>query len=615
VATQPPISTTIPGFGFSWVNTLKTRTGPDPAIVKDQLESLQMMLRVLGQEEFCKYFFWILIKKEPGKDQVPLPEGFWNRRLVPFMLNDVQRDMVNREKKRNICLKYRQGGYTTDKIIRRLYLPAITEPGSGCLLISQNHFYAAQHFAILKRTHRYFGTPNPYDWDASVVTREYHANLLHTVASNRRELVFDQLDSKILVDSAEQDEVGQGLTLNHLVCTEYARWPGNPEETLANAKEAIPDDGTLDIESTANGAGGTFYEECIRARDPQNKTSEFMYFFHPWWWHKEYSAEHVRNKLYRMSDLDVDFEQDPLTAEEKTLKDRVHLTLGQVGFRRIKKISLRYNFDEKYPEDDISAFLVSGRSYFDRDILRYRYVELQGYEPIVTKRDGQIKIFKRRVKGKKYVIGADTATGRQVATDDPDYSAAVVLDEETGEEVAAIRGRMPPEDFADDLIEMGVQYNMAMIAVERGTGGDGGVVLYRLEEQRYWNIYKHKDKFRARSVGMNQKKDQEVPGLPMTTKTRPVSLGLLRAFVEEYPERFYDFTFIEEAMRFTRRLKDGKPQGGGDDDNSKDDTVMCRAVAFFARHANLGNLDPEMLSEYSSYDRQEGENEAPGEAN
>jgi len=606
--------TTVPGFGFSYASKLKLRTGPDPAKVKDQLEWLRRMLKVLGQEDFCKYFFWILIKKEQGQDQVPLPEGFWNRRLVPFMLNDVQRDMVNREKKRNICLKYRQGGYTTDKIIRRLYLPAITEPGSGCLLISQNHFYAAQHFTILKRTHRYFGTPNPYDWDACEITREFHANLLHTVASNRRELVFDQLDSRILVDSAEQVEVGQGLTLNHCVATEYARWPGNPEETLANAKEAIPDDGTLDIESTANGAGGSFYEECMKARDPQSKLSEFQYFFHQWWWHKEYSAEHVRKKLYRMSDIDVDFAADELTDEEETLADRQNLTWGQLAFRRIKKLSLRYSFDEKYPEDDITAFLVSGRSFFDTNVLRFRLVELQGYEPIVTKRDGEVTIFKKRVKGKKYVIGADTATGRQVSSDDPDFSAAVVLDEETGEEVASLRGRMPPEDFADDLIELGAQYNMAMLAIERGTGGDGGVVLYRLEEMKYWNIYKHRDKFRARTVGGSvQKKDTEVPGLPMTTKTRPICLGRLRAFVEDYPERVYDRRFVEEALRFTRRSKDGKPVGGGDEENMHDDTVMCRGIAHFARLVNIGQLDPEMVKS-ESYDRDESDGEEPGES-
>lgn len=603
------MATTVQGHGFSYTSS-KTLKGPDPKVVQDQLLWLQNMLKVLGQEDFCRYFFWILIKKEKGQEEIPLPQGFWNRRLVPFVLNEVQRDMVNREKKRNICVKYRQGGYTTDKIIRRLYLPAITEPGAGCLLASQNHFYAHQHFQILKRTHRYFGTPNPYDYDACQITRWFHEHLLHTVASNRRELVFDQLDSKILVDSAENEELGQGLTTNHFVATEVARWPGNPEETLANIKESIPDDGTIDYESTANGLGGYFYEEAMRARDPQGK-SEFNYFFHEWWWHKEYKAQKVHGKLYRMSDIDIDFEKKPLTEEEDKLKHRAHLTLGQIGFRRVKKLSLRHNFDEKYPEDDISCFLVSGKSFFDRDVLRFRLLELQSYQPLVSKRDGEVKIFKRRVKGRRYVIGADTATGRQVTSEDTDFAAAVVIDEETGEEMASIRGRMPPEDFADDLIELATLYNYAMIAVERGTGGDGGVVLYRLEEMKYWNIYKHRDRFRARAVGM-VKKDTEVPGLPMTPKTRPICLNRLRAFVEEYPERIYDVMFIEEALRFVRNSQ-GKPIGGGDEENSHDDTVMCRGIAAFVRLTNLGLLDPEM-TKTERYGQEDVEGEQPGEA-
>src|ERR1019366_267773 len=123
------------------------------------------------------------------------------------------------------------------------------------------------------------------------------------------------------------------LTVNHLVATELSRYPGDPEETLANVKESIPDDGTIDYEATANGFGGYFFEECLRARDPQNKNSEFHYFFHEWWWHKEYRAEKVRGKLYRMSDIDVDFEQEPLTKEEEVLRERVHLDLGQIAFR------------------------------------------------------------------------------------------------------------------------------------------------------------------------------------------------------------------------------------------------------------------------------------------
>jgi len=594
-----------------YVSTTKIRGGPDSGIVKEQLQWLQHTLKVMGQEDFCKFFFWILIKKEDAGNVIPLPSGFWNRRLVPFFPNRPQRDMINREKNKNICLKYRQGGYTTDKIIRRLYLPAITEPGSGCLLVSQNHFYAAQHFAILKRTHKFVGTSNPYDPKAMEFTNWLHQHLLHTANSNRREIIFDQLDSKILVDSAEQEEVGQGLTLSHVVCTEVARWPGKPEDTLANMKEAIPDNGTLDMESTANGYGGYFFEECMRARDPQNKNAEFNYFFHEWWWHDEYRAQHVEESMYKIGDQYLNI--DKLTDEEERLVEAQHLDLAQIGFRRLKKESLRHNFDEKYPEDDITCFLVSGNQFFDRDILRYRLIELMNYSPMLEKRDGEFMMFHKPLKGRRYIIGADTATGRTVTTANTDFSAAAVIDEQSGEEMAALHGRIPPEHFADDLIELAEMYNGAMIAVERGTGGDGGVVLYRLEEERYWNIYKHRDRLRSRAVDAVKKKETETPGLPMTPKTRPVCCNRLRAFMESYPEKFHDRKFIEEALVFARDEK-GTPRGGGEEDNAHDDRVMCRAIAHFVRLVNLGHIDPLMVKKEKYGQEETPEDEAAGEA-
>jgi hypothetical protein len=602
-------SATVPGSGFGYVSS-KKRTGPDPAIVKDQLLWLQNVYKTFGETAFCKYFFWILRKNATEDEKMALPEGFWNRRLVPFSHNRVQIDITKRRKKNNLCVKYRQGGYTTYFINDRLYLPAILEPGAGCLLISQNHFYAAQHFSILKRTHRYFGTSNPYDYDACQITRWFHEHALHTTFSNRRELIFDQLDSKILVDSAEQEEVGQGLTLNHVVCTELARWPGNPEETLANMKEAIAEGGTLDYESTCNGLGGYFYDEAMRCRDPKNTNAEFNYFFHEWWWHDEYRAKQVRGKTYESDDRYVDMSE--IEEEERELQKRIGLEIAQLAWRRIKKKNLRHNFDEKYPEDDITCFLVSGKSFFDRDILRMRLMELRQYVPQAVKRDGDLQIFSRRIKGRTYCIGADTATGRQVSTEDTDFSAAVVLDVETGEEMAAYCSRVPPEDFADDLLELGRQYNNAVIGVERGTGGDGGVTLFRIEEEQYYNIYKHVDKFKAKAQDSKKKTPILVPGWPNNNKTRPIACNRVRAFIEDHPDRIFDMKFIEEAMRFVRNLK-GKPVGGGEEDNAHDDRVMARACAFYVRLDLLNGIDPEMKRE--RYGQNEPEYDEPaGEA-
>jgi hypothetical protein len=177
-------------------------------------------------------------------------------------------------------LKPRQAGYTTWSIIMRLLLPALIEPGTGSMLMSQNSEYAAAHFEILKRAWRYFFVADPYNDAMNGWAISLRQNLLHVAYSNRRELIFDQLDSRVRCASAEVTEAGQGLTIQHLVCTEVSRWEHKPEETMANVKESIPKDGTLDIECTPNGLG-YFYEEWQRASNPlPGKPREFKPHFH-----------------------------------------------------------------------------------------------------------------------------------------------------------------------------------------------------------------------------------------------------------------------------------------------------------------------------------------------
>ena len=82
---------------------------------------------------------------------------------------------------------------------------------------------------------------------------------------------------------------------------------------------------------------------------------------------------------------------------------------------------------------------------------------------------------------------ASPAEGSLVSTDSPDFSAAVVIDLDSGEEMASYRARIPPEDFAYELAEIGHDYNDALIAVERNVGGSTIITLER--ECLYPNVY------------------------------------------------------------------------------------------------------------------------------
>lgn len=570
---------------------------PDPELAKYQLHIIQGLYRRLGPTEFAKRSLWILRKNpEEGEvDVLPTNNRFWNRRLVPFVHNRIQTDLDNKiivaDSKRNIMLKPRQAGYTTWSILMRLLLPAILSPGTGSMLISQNAEYAAAHFDMLKRAWRYFMVTDPFSGVGNEWADSLRKNLLHTVYSNRRELVFDTIDSRVRCASAEVEEAGQGLTIQHLVCTEVSRWEGKPEETLANAKEAVPADGTLDIECTPNGMGGYFYEEWKRATNPGATKREFKPHFHTWWWHDEYR----RKPGVAMNQLD---------ASERALVVTFGLDGQQIAWRREKKESLRHNFDEKYPEDEVTCFLSAGQLFFERDILNQRFNELMTYKPLSTEGD-KVVIFKKAIKNRRYILGADVATGQPITSDNPDYSAAVVIDEETGEEMAAYRAHVLPEELAWDLTELGNMYNSALLAVERNN--EGGTVIMALRTAcQYGNMYMHRDWWKRNWTT----RIKEIEGFPTNQKTRPIALNRIRWFLAESPHLIYDRVFLGEAMSFVRDEEKGVPAATP---GSFDDTVMCRAIAHYVRAVRNGYLDASQIKIKEKYGATPSEYRAPEE--
>lgn len=456
-------------------------------------------------------------------------------------------------------------------------MPAILEPGSSGLLISQTKSYGAQHFRILTRAIKnFFRKPLKFGvaTDNTFADELFH-HVLHTQYSARHEILFDFLDSKVLVESAENPDAGTGLTLNHLVATEVAYWKGNPEALLAQAKETVPAQGTVDLESTPNGMGGYFFEEWQRAGDAG---AEFTQRFYPWWWEEEYADK-------------PGIPEEKWTDEEETLAAEFGWLESQVAWRRSKKKSLRNRFVEKYPENTTDCFLLGGgEMFFDKDLLReikLRIISDGG--PLETYHNGTLKIFKRRIPGRRYIIGADVAEGKLISSSKGDNSAAVVFDMDSGEEVAAYCSKLPPEEFARDLVQLAELYNDAMIAPERN--GPGGTVILEIMRQcLYGNVYMHKDWHRER------KQTIPVAGFPTNPRTRPIACNKLAEMIRTAPELWHDNDFIDEATTFvwvsSNKIQLGGkrvPQGAP---GCKDDRVMARAVGAYCRLVVLGYLDP-----------------------
>jgi hypothetical protein len=552
-----------------FVSKLKTRSGPDPVLAREQLEALNILWTAWGAENFCKFFVSILLKKPQPRE---VHGQIVNTRLVPFTYHRINRDMEATFTQNNITLKARQIGSTTYHIIRRLYLPTILEMGTSSLLISQTKPYGLQHFAILQRAHRHFMQHLPAGMShLNQIADDMHKHLLHTEYSPRHELVFDFLDSRILVDTSENEEVGQGLPgISHLVCTELSRWKvgdkHSPEEAMANVSESVHSSGTKDIECTANGMGGYFFEEWERSKHGGHYTPHF----YPWWFTEEY--EEPSTKL-QYSELDD---------REKELVKQANLTLGQLAWRRGKIIALRHNFAEKYPEDDMTAFLTTGSAFFERDVLAKKKLELMNKKPLEVHGNGDYRVYKRRIKGRRYIIGVDVCEGKEVSENNNDKNSMCVWDLETGEEMAAYSSSLPPEDLATEAVDIAREYNNATICPERNNHG-GAFILTVQRQLLYGNIYYHKEWYRER------KQVVEVAGFPTNVRTRPIALNRVAQWVRDTPEFLVDEQFVDQALTFVRNKKNGKPEA---QKGCHDDDVSARWVAAYCRMVLLGYFDP-----------------------
>lgn len=261
-----------------------------------------------------------------------------------------------------------------------------------------------------------------------------------------------------------------------------------------------------------------------------------------------------------------------------------------------------------------NCFLTSGDLFFDKDRLRWLKLTRDKDKPLESYHDGTLLVYKRRIKGRRYIIGADVAEGKLVSTDNSDWSTACVLDLDTGEEMASYRSKQPPEEFAADLVQIGNMYNTALLAPERN--GMGMSVLTSLRQLMYGNIYSQKELPREFTRG--QKLDptnvRRYDGFPTTPRTRPAALNELAKRIRDAPEFWHDRKFIDEALTFVWRFSTRNAKFGGKrvpqaQEGCHDDTVMARAIACLARLIELKMWDPiESASErYGDFGEEEEE--------
>jgi hypothetical protein len=444
--------------------------------------------------------------------------------------NAVQRAFEEKRGQRNIVLKARQMGLTT-WVAARFFLKTITQPGTLTLEVAHTQEAAEEIFRIV---HRFV------DW----LPDRVHKGALRTAQSNVRQIVFPRIDAQYRVVSAADRNAGRGLTVQNLHCSELARWPGDAAEILAGLRAALAPGAEMVLESTPQGVGGCFHEEWQKA----NETGMVRHFF-PWWMEPGYRAKAVGKAS--------------LTEEERALMAERGLDLKQIGYRRQIRADFRGLARQEFAEDEDSCFLASGESVFELAAVEARMKTVP--EPMKRRQNGELEIWLPPVKGREYVVAVDPAGGGS----EGDYSAAEVLEMETGLQCAEFAGHLGGLELARFVSDLATEYNGAWLVVERNNHGSGVLALAETA-CKYGRIY--------RQGGQ--------AGWLTTSVSRPAMLGWLNAALVEEPERFQSRRLLGECRSFVRQANGASGAQAG----THDDRVMAMAMGLAARAELVGKL-------------------------
>lgn len=412
-------------------------------------------------------------------------------------------------------------------------------------------------------------------------------------ASNGYEMVFDRpeksrskkpgLGSRIRVATAGGDAIGRGSTLTYAHLSEYAFWPGDPNENYISIMQALPNrPGTICvIESTANGFND-FKDKWDRAVDRQRRgdLNGFQPIFFAWHEMPEYRIP-VPEGFQR-------------TRDEEELARLYGLDDEQLAWRRW---CITTNCDEsvekfhqEYPSCPEEAFIASGSCVFDQTALTRRIEEVRMVQPKVGSFDisydgdnilrlkewrwredraGPIRIYADPEPGVPYVIGADTA-GSDGRGKDSDFFAAHVLDNRTGRQVAVLHGKMGERQFTEQLYALGKIYNDALIGIETN---------YSTYPNELIQLMGYRKLYVQQRVDDFTKKVLTKLGWDTDQVTRPLIIDGLKDVAKYHLELIGDITTLREMLVFIKNAA-GRAEA---EVGQHDDLVMALAIAHYIR--------------------------------
>ena len=333
--------------------------------------------------------------------------------------------------------------------------------------------------------------------------------VLPQIVTNNKQLIEFSHGSTIKAIPTS-DDAGRSEALSLLIIDEAA-FVRNFDELWTGLYPTISTGGRVILLSTPNGVGGQYYKIYTDAVAGLN---EFNHIKLPWDAHPERDA--------------VWFE-----SETKNFSER--------------KVAQEYLCDFASSGD---TFLVNT----DLEGLR------KNVKPPIDRSGPGLNawIWKYPLTEHQYIISGDVARG-----DSKDFSAFHIFDETTSEVVAEYKGKIPPDDFGELLVEYGKKYNNALLVPENNSYGYATII--KIKDLGYPRLY-----YRKRSgvfIGSYVPPGNvDIAGFTTSGKTRNQILTKLEEVIRNKQIIIYSSRFYEEVKTFIWKANRAQAMSGYNDD-------------------------------------------------
>lgn len=296
-------------------------------------------------------------------------------------------------------------------------------------------------------------------------------------------------------------------------------------------------------------------DDVIRGQMPDGYFKQLTLTFNPW--------SHASWLKKRFFDREPDEDVLAITTTYK-----VNEWLDEADLRRFER--MKQEDPDRYLVAGLGDWGVTGNTIFNAGAVARRIDDVP--DPRVgvfsdgafhEENNGTTRIYREPEPGVPYVIGADTAG------DGSDWNVAQVLDNRTGEQACTLRMQYGETAFVDQLYQLGMYYNKALIGVEVNFST---YCTLELERRRYPRQYVRQ------AIDSYTHKPVQKYGFHTNANTRETIISNLVEACRDI-SIVNDKATLDEMLTFVRNEKMRAEAEHG----AHDDCVMSLAIAHFIR--------------------------------